>query len=610
MTTRRDLLATAPALLAPHFARGAGQDTTASSPGTRIKILRYALPSAETSLDPAQISDLYSRILTDHIFDAPYEFDYLARPPRLKPNVAAAMPKVSADFRSFVVTLRPGIFFADDPAFKGARRELVAQDFVYAFQRHYDPRWKSPVLYVLEKAKLVGMDEMRKRAQKSGRFDYDQSASGLRALDRYTFQMSLAEPDPRFVYQLADGSIFGAVAREVVEHYGDEIAEHPVGTGPFRLTEWRRSSRIVMEKNPNYRVALFDAEPPADDPGAQAIAARLRGRRLPMVDRVEVSIIEESQPRWLSFLANEHDLLDGIPTDFANLAVPNGVLAPNLARHNIALDRTPDPSVTMIYFNMEDAALGGYTPERVALRRAIALAYDNDAEIRLIRRGQGIPAQGPMVPLAYGYAATLRTEMSLHDPVRANALLDLFGYLDRDGDGWREQPDGKPLMVEYYNQPDGQSRQYSELWQRCLTTIKVRTEIKIGQWPEQLKQARAGKLMAWALGYSATTPDNDEFLAFCYSPDSGEGNLARFHNAEFDALYRRQHAMPDGPERFALMQQLVKYMLAYMPYKFNVHRFYNSLIQPWLIGYRRHAFMRRFWHLIDIDADAQARASR
>src|SRR5258706_14148348 len=430
MTTRRELLATAPALLAPYLARSAGQDTAARSPGTRTKVLRYAFLSAETSLDPAQISDLYSRILTDHIFDAPYEFDYLARPPRLKPNVAAAMPKVSADFRSFVVTLRPGIFFADDPAFNGARRELVAQDFVYTFQRHYDPRWKSPLLYVLEKAKLVGMDELRKRAQKTGRFDYDQSASGSRALDRYTFQMTLAEPDPSFVYQLADGSVFGAVAREVVERYGDEIPEHPVGTGPFRLTEWRRSSRIVMEKNPNYREVQFDADPPADDPDAQAIAARLRGRRLPMIDRVEVSIIEESQPRWLSFLANENDLLDGAPLDFANLALPNGGLAPDLARRGIALDRSLAPEVSLTYFNMEDPVVGGYTPERVALRRAIALAYDNDAEIRLIRRGQGIPAQGPMVPLAYGYAATLRTEMSLHDPVRANALLDLLGHLD------------------------------------------------------------------------------------------------------------------------------------------------------------------------------------
>jgi len=610
MTTRRELLATAPALLAPYLARSAGQDTAARSPGTRTKVLRYAFLSAETSLDPAQISDLYSRILTDHIFDAPYEFDYLARPARLKPNVAAAMPKVSADFRSFVVTLRPGIFFADDPAFNGARRELVAQDFVYAFQRHYDPRWKSPVLYILQKAKLVGMDGVRQRAQESGHFDYDQRASGLRALDRYTFQITLAEPDPRFIYQLADGSIFGAVAREVVERYGEEIVEHPVGTGPFRLTEWRRSSRVVLQKNPAYRDAVFEADPPVDDPGAQQIATRLRGRRLPMIDRVEISIIEESQPRWLSFLANEHDLLDGVPTDLANLAVPNGALAPNLARRGIALDRSLAPEVSLTYFNMEDPVVGGYTPERVALRRAIALAYDNDAEIRLIRRGQGIPAQGPMVPLAYGYDPTLHTEMSAHEPARARALLDLFGYLDRNGDGWREQPDGMPLLIEYYNQPDNLSRQYSELWQRCLKTIGLRTEIKLGQWPEQLKQGRNGKLMVWALGYTASTPDNDDFLAFCYGPDSGEGNYARFRNPDFDALYRRQHVLPDGPERFALMQQCVKYMLAYMPYKFNAHRFYNSLIQPWLIGYRRHAFMRRFWHLIDIDADAQARASR
>ena len=98
------------------------------------------------------------------------------------------------------------------------------------------------------------------------------------------------------------GDLYGAIAREVVEAYGDKIAEHPVGTGPFRLASGGAVSRIVLERNPGLPRSAYDAQPAADDAEGQALLRRFKGRRLPMIDRVEISIIEEAQPRWLSFL--------------------------------------------------------------------------------------------------------------------------------------------------------------------------------------------------------------------------------------------------------------------------------------------------------------------
>jgi ABC-type transport system substrate-binding protein len=568
------------------------------------RVLRYAFPIAETGFDPVQLSDLYSRTVTAGIFEAPLAFDFLARPFRMKPLTAAAMPEIGDDFRSFTFHIRPGIFFADDPAFKGARRELVAQDYVYTVKRHYDPRWNSPNLYLLENARLLGLSELRRQALASKQpFPYDREVEGIRALDRYTFQVKLAEPSPRLHQQLmTDSSIFGAMAREVVEAYGDKIMERPVGTGPFRLAEWRRSSKIVLERNPGYRELFYDEQAPDDDARSQAIATMLRGRRMPMLDRVEISIIEEAQPRWLSFLNAQTDLMERLPNEFATVAIPNNKLAPNLAKRGITMDRAPLVDITLAaLFNQDNPVVGGYTPEKVALRRAIALAYDSDEEIRLVRKSQAVPAQTAIAPLAFGYNPALKTTMSDHDPAAARALLDMYGYVDRDGDGWREQPDGMPLVLEYATQPDQQSRQLTELWAKGMKSIGVRIVFKAAKWPENLKASRAGKLMMWGVAWSAASPDGDTFLALAYGPNKGGANHSRFDLPAFNALYIQQNKMPDGPEREKVMEEASKLMVAYVPYKLSGHRIATDLMQPWVIGYRRNPFVREFFKYVDID---------
>ena len=189
--------------------------------------------------------------------------------------------------------------------------------------------------------------------------------------------------------------LLGAQAREVVEFYGNTIGEHPVGTGPFKLKSWRRSSRIVLERNPGYREVLYDAQPAADDAEGQAILAKLKGRRLPMIDEVDVAIIEEFQPQWLSFLNKQVDALatstGHVPSQFANEAAPGGKLAARLARQGVRMYANLAPDNAFTYFNMLDPTIGGNSAAQVALRRAISLAYDVQTEIRQIRRGRAVP---------------------------------------------------------------------------------------------------------------------------------------------------------------------------------------------------------------------------
>ncbi|MBN8486707.1 MAG: bicyclomycin resistance protein [Burkholderiales bacterium] len=573
------------------------------------RVLRYAFPIAETGFDPAQVSDLYSRTVVANIFESPLTYDFLARPARLKPQTAESLPVPSDNFRTWTLRIRPGIYFADDPAFGGQRRELVAEDYVYSVKRLYDPALKSPVVSQLENARLLGLSELKRAAIKDKTpFPYEREVEGVRALDRYTLQFRLAAPAPRFDYVLADSAMIGAVAREVVEHYGKQIMAHPVGTGPFRLAAWKRSSKIVLERNPGFREQHYDERPEPGDTEGEAIARRLAGRRLPMLDRVEISIVEESQPRLLGFLNAEHDYLDRLPPELSPMAAPGGQLAPHLAKKGVQLQRTLGADIGYSYFAMEHPVVGGYAPAQVALRRAIALAYDTQAENVQVRKGQAVAAQSIVPPHTTGYDPAFKSEMSDQDLARAQALLDLHGWVDRNGDGWRDRPDGQPLLIEYATQPDQASRVLTEIWQRAFNALRIRVQFKPAKWPENLKASRAGKLMMWGVAWSATTPDASYMLDLLYGPSKGQANHARFNLPEMNELFERQAVLPDGPERLALIERIKRLGVVFMPYKINNHRLLTDLLHPWVDGYRRHPFMRETWRYLDVDPVRQAAA--
>ena len=565
------------------------------------KVFRYAYPIAETGFDPAQISDLYSAIACAHMFDAPYRYDYLARPAKIRPNLAEAMPEVSPDFRSYTFRLKQGIYFADDPAFGGKKRELTAADFVYTVKRFFDPVNKSPNYSGLVEEGLIGLDALRKKAEAGGKFDYDSEVEGLKALDRYTVQIKLANSRPRFIHNLADPSTLGIVAREVIEKYADKTMEHPVGTGPFVLKAWRRSSEMIFERNPGYREAYFDGEPTPGDKQAEAIAAQMKGRRIPMVDKVIVSVIDEPQPRWLAFLNNEHDFMERLPQNFVTQAIPNNKLAPTLAKRGIQMAQVPLSDLTMFYFRMDDPIVGGYTPDKVALRRAVGLALDNEEEVRLPRRGQAIVAQSFIMPNTSSYDPKFRTEMGTFDKARAIALLDMFGYTDKNGDGWRDMPDGSPLVLYLDTLGRADYRELDEVMKKNLDAVGVKLVLRIGQWPEQLKASRAGKLQMWGFGVSGSSPNSGGLLEYMNSKSIGQQNHSRFKNARFDELYQKQMVMADGPERDSVIKEANRILAVYMPYKPRVHRIGTDLWQPWTSGYMRHPFSREFWQYIDVD---------
>jgi len=564
------------------------------------KVLRWAFEVAETGFDPPQTSDWYSRNVYSNIFDTPLTYDYLARPLKLKPNVLTAMPEISADGLTYTLKFIPGIYFADDAAFNGKKREMIAADLAFTMKRVFDNKTKSPNLQFLDN-KIAGMEKLKQRQRDTGKFDYDTPVEGLEVVDRYTLRIKLVAPDYNFLYMLAYDNVAGIVAREVIEKYGTDIMAHPVGTGPYKLELWKRSSKTVLVANPNYREKYWDAEPPANDAAMQATYKKLKGKRIPMIGRIEFYVIEETQPRWLSFLNMQHDYIDRVHPDFINQAYPSGALAKNLEKIGVQVSRTPSMEVTYAYFAMENPVVGGYTAEKIALRRAISLGYNIGEEIAVNRKNQAIGAEAPIGPGAFGYDENFRTDTNNYDPARAQALLDLYGYKDRDGDGFRNNPDGTSLTIQMSSTPTLRDRNLDEGWKKSMNAIGIRIEFPKAQWPDLLKESRAGKLMSWRLSWGGAYPDADAFFVMLYGPNAGQANHARFKSSAFDRLYERARSMPPDAERMAVYREMNRIFLTIMPWRLGVSRIDTDLTHKWMVGYHRHPTLRGDWKMVDMD---------
>jgi ABC-type transport system substrate-binding protein len=564
------------------------------------KVLRLSSSTAETSYDNAFASDESSQTITERINEPMLEYHYLARPAKLMPRTLEALPTVSDNGATFLCKVQRGIFFTDDPAFRGKPRELTAADYAYSLKRLLDPAVKSPWLFLVE-GKIVGGDEARATAVKTGTFDYDTPMPGLEVVDRYTLRIRLKAADYNFAYLLAMPAT-GASAREAVELYGLDYGSNPVGTGAYQLlrSEYKRTSKTVLVRHPNYRKRTWDwTSDAAED---QALVKAMQGKPLPSIDRIEVYPIDEGQAAWLAFLSGQHDYLPILPASVSNVAKTDGKLKPEYAQRGLRLFPRMKPNVWYTMFNMTDPVTGGYTKDKIALRRAISLGFSLDEMIRVVFQGDGIPGKGVTPPGVVGHDAR-RPRSHEYDPALAKALLDRFGYKDRDGDGYREMPDGSPMTITYVVGSSGTSRQLGEIWKKSMDAIGVRLSIETMRTPDLRKAARQGQGKMAREGWNADYPDAENFFQMLISATAQPGgeNYARFQFRDMDQRFEKVHAMPDGPARLRLISEMEDIVKYYAPWIAPWHDVQYYVEQPWFIGYKQHPIGHDAWEYVDID---------
>ena len=567
------------------------------------KTVRIAFQVDVTGFDPQATNDAYSGYVNNEMFDTMYVFDYYVRPFKIVGSIAESLPEISADGLTWKIKIRKGQYFADDPVFKGSKRELTADDLVYSWKRLLDPKILSPKLWHID-SKLVGGDELVAEAKRSGKMDYDKPIAGLQALDRYTVQLKLVRPDYLLTELMLDYG-WSPVAREVVEAYrdpGGRVVSNPVGVGPYRLKNWVKGNKVVLTKNENFREAFFPTQGEAADADT---LARNKGKQLPLAGNVEISIIEEGNPRLLAFKEGSLDY-EYVGTDLVGSILENGKLSKELASKGVGHFRVMDPAIAFEYFNMEDPVVGGYTPEKIALRRAMIMAFPIDDYARVVFRNQGTPASQIIPPTQTGHIPN-KPNLNRQDIEMARALLDKFGYKDRDGDGFRELPDGSPLVITKSTATRALDREHDELWKKAFDLLGIKIKFNTQKWPDLVKQGRQGQLQFWNLAWISSGTDGNSFLQLFYSKSIGQSNFARFNLKQFDELYERAQRLPLGPERYALYKAMNELASVYSVWHPGLFRYRNVVTQPWLMNFKRLPFREHSMSLMDIDESKRSK---
>ena len=556
----------------------------AKTPAQADKVLRIAFEAPDDGFDMVKTFNFYSGNVADVIFERLLQYDYLANPVKLVPATAQSMPVIKENGKVYIFKIKPDIYFTDDPAFKSKRRELVAEDYIYSIKRILDPKNHAPSFSFIDN-KLVGANALVDQAKKTGTFNYDAKIEGVKALDKYTIQFKLTQPDYNFPYILAY-STFGATAREVVEYYKDQLGMHPVGTGPYMLSRYVPRSKIELIANPDYRgfVWNFKSTGTAWD---NQLVKEMTGKKMPQIGKVNISIIEEEQSRWLAFQSKQLDFDKLTSSSIPKVLDQNNQLKPAMRQKGIRLYPNKEAEITYTMLNMRDPIIGGNNLDKIALRRAIAMSFNVDEYIRILRKGQAVKAEMLVPAGVNGHNPKYRSSIG-YNPSLANKLLDHFGY-KKGADGYRNLPNGKALVLKINTESGSSSVMYSELWKKNLDAIGIRADFRVSNFADNLKAATQCQYMIWGGAWHADYPEGENFTQLLYGPNVGRGNQSCYSSSAYDGLYKQ--AMQQPPEKR-------------MPY-YEDTRIRNWVIQSHVQGFKAHPIMNSNWQYLDIASPRQ-----
>ena len=576
-------------------------------------------------LDPATSYRADEAQILDVITPSFYHYHYLKTQPfqlelMLGKEEAKAEPyqyfdaktKTRVNGQRWTFRIRRDLRFQDDPCFPGGKgRPIVAQDFVYAFQRMADPANGSPVLGFFAD-KVVGFPELIARnaaLQKGAKAaDYQTPIEGVQVdtKDKYTFRITLNQPYPQLRYLMAM-HFTAPMAHEATKFYGKDIVRHPVGCGPYVLEEWTPKRRMILAKNPNRVPEFYPSEGEAGD--REAGLLKLAGQELPLAEKVVITNITEGTTGWNLFLQGYMDSWGVTQTNYQQAVTQQGTLSQEMIEKGIRLSKANAVGISYFAFNMNDAVIGGYTPEKRKLRQAISLAVNSRDFIQLFSQGNGIPAQSIIPPGIFGYDPNYVNPYRQYDPQlkRAKQLLQEAGYPKGIS-----KKTGERLTLYFDNaNTDAAGRQFNGLIERQIKALGINFQSRAQRdivWQNKLD---GNDWQFTSYGWLADYPDPENFDFLLYGPNKRPGpNLTAYDNPEYNRIFEQMRAMEDGPQRLKLIQQLRQIMQEDCPLVWLQHGQSLGLSYSWLSPGKQNPIANDTLKYRAVDAEMRARLQK
>ena len=581
------------------------------------KVLYSSFNEAPKTLDPAVAYTTAEHVITGNVYDTLLEYHYLERPYRLIAGLAAAVPEprqLPDGRQAYRFEVRPGVLFHADPCFapsQGGRltRAVTAADFAFALARIADPAVNSPVISSF--AQVLGFADFSKRLIEQRRTDkgfaalpaHEQYAraggiEGVIAHGDQALEIILAEPNAQILYWFAM-PFTTPLAWEAVAYYDGRggrrhFADHVVGTGPYRLSLYEKQYRFTLERNELWYGSqptsldapggIFPVQIDAADIAEGRIDAAYAGRRMPFVDRIEFYRERENIPRFNKLLQGYYDD-GGIIKESFDAVVQGDRLSPQMQARGMRLDKTVEPSIRYVGFNMEDPVVGAAAGERGRkLRQAMSVAIDSSQYLELFLNGRGVPAQTLLPPGIFGYDADYKNPFRQYDLARARQLLADAGY--RNG---IDPATNTRLKLSFDTSATTAAANLQfEYLAAAWRQLGLDIEINATTYNQFQDKVRRGAYQIFIWGWIADFPDPENFffLLECQNARSKSGgpNTANFCNAEYDRLYLGMKDLPNGDQRATLIRRMLAILQVERPWIELYHEEDFVLSHAWLVN--------------------------
>ena len=609
---------------------------------------------------------------TYQIYEPPYGYHYLKRPFTLigKAAVEVAPPRYldknarplpddapgeSIAESVYEIRIKPGILFQPHPAFArdeqgghryhtehpmrpgalGERRtpwqfehsgtrELVAEDYVYAFKRHATTRITTPI-YGLFAEYIVGLreyGELVKREDARLRAGLDPTdldrpfldfrrwpLAGATAPEKYLLRLRIKGKYPQWNYWLTltfsapvpwEADAF--YAQPGMAAVGLSLDSWPVGTGPYMLSEFIKPRHHVMRRNPNYRGEPYPCEGMPGDKAAGLLADC--GKKTPFIDALVFDIETERVPLYSKFRQGFYDVpvieRNDMGLDLIVEASDSDEVRRDYQAKGFQLPRFNEVNSWYLGFNMLDPVVGlggspGQQLKNRKLRQALSIAVDWEEFSQVFPKAGGETAQGPLPDGVFGsrhgtpenlnpVTHVLVNGQAVRRPLaEARTLLAEAGYPEG-----REQASGRPLVLnyDYFRQPEPEIKAEIDWMVKQFAKLGIQLEVRATDNSQFQEKVRKGSHQVFWSGWLADYPDAENFLFLLYGPNAksrsdGE-NLANYANAEYDRLFAELKLLDDGPKKQAVIDAMTRVVQQDAPWAWGYFPYSSGAFQPWL----------------------------